>query len=51
MPLLTVWLVTETAYGRVWGRRHFLAREKAEETAATWRSQNVGDVTVEEIQV
>ncbi len=42
------WLVIETAYGKVWGRRYFLDRDEAEKTAAVWRSQNVGVVTVEE---
>jgi hypothetical protein len=46
-----VWLVTETAYGKAWGWRHFLHREDAEETARRWRSQNVGLVTVEEVEV
>lgn len=42
-----MWLVLETAYGRVWGRRLFAHRHEAEETARIWRSQNVGVVTVE----
>lgn len=57
-----VWLVKETAYGRVgdevphmrtWGFRHFLPHEldKAEKLAATWRSQSFGTVTVEQVEV
>jgi len=45
-----IWLVTETAYGRVWGMRLFLHRQEAEETARRWRSQNVGVVTIEALQ-
>jgi hypothetical protein len=49
MPTKVVWLVTETAYGKVWGWRHFLHQHEAEETARRWRSQNVGVVTVEHV--
>lgn len=45
-----VWLVTETAYGKVWGWRHFLDREEAEETARRWRDQSAGVVTVEQVE-
>lgn len=45
----TVWIVAETAYGKVWGWRHFLHRHEAEETARRWRNQNAGVVTVEQI--
>lgn len=44
-----MWLVLETAYGKVWGRRLFAHRHEAEETARRWRSQNVGVVTVEKL--
>lgn len=47
----TAWLVTETSYGRIWGWRHFLDKAEAEKTAATWRSQNEGIVTVERCEV
>lgn len=46
-----VWKVTETSYGRVNGWRHFRSRERAEATARIWRSQNVGVVTVEQVEV
>jgi hypothetical protein len=45
------WLVTETAYGRVWGFRHFLTKTEARATARVWRSQNAGIVTVEQVEV
>lgn len=45
-----VWLVTETAYGKVWGWRHFLQRDEAEKTARRWRSQSAGVATVEQVE-
>lgn len=61
-PRTRVWLVKETAFGRVgneiphmrvWGWRHFQLHEldKAEKLAATWRSQSFGVVTIEQTEV
>lgn len=46
-----VWLVTETAYGKTTGWRHFLRLDKALETAGTWVSQSAGDVTISRCEV
>lgn len=47
----TVWLVTESSYGKVTGWRHFLHCEEARETAEIWRSQSAGVVTIERREV
>ncbi len=46
-----VWLVTERAYGKTTGWRHFIDLADALETAGTWVSQSVGDVTISRTEV
>lgn len=41
-----VWEVTETAYGKVIGRRQHRRLAHALATAATWLCQSAGDVTI-----
>lgn len=46
-----VWEVTETAYGKVIGRRQHRRLAHALATAATWLCQSAGDVTISRREV
>lgn len=45
------WIVTETAYGKTWGWRHFLDLDEALRTAGVWVKQSFGDVTISRREV